>query len=188
MSDTGTKPWQVLGRRTVYASDWMNMEQWDVRLPDGSRIPDHHVVTFPREAVGIVPVGADGRILCIDHYRFQTDSRGWEIPAGQIEAGESLLEAAVRELHEETGYAAREWQRLGAYNPSAGSSNQVFHIFIARGVHQIGAVIDTNETLGLRWFDASDLRGRLVRNEIRDGFSLTGLLWAFAAGLDGNSG
>ncbi len=183
MSATGIKPWQVLARRTVYASEWINMEQWDVRLPDGSRIPDHHVVTFPREAVGIVPVGVDGRLLLIDHYRFQTDSRGWEIPAGQIESGEQVLEAARRELLEETGHTAKRWQRLGHYYPSNGSSNQVFHVYIGWDVYRVGAVHDTNETLGLNWFEPDDVRARLQRNEIRDGFSITGLHWALAGAL-----
>ena len=82
------KPWQVLSKRTLYSSPWINLDQWAVRLPDGSIIPDHHVLDYPRAAVGVIPIGADGRILMIDHYRFMTDTRGWEIPSGGIDQDE----------------------------------------------------------------------------------------------------
>jgi 8-oxo-dGTP pyrophosphatase MutT (NUDIX family) len=173
--------WQVLGKKVLHASQWMNLEQWDVRLPDGSRIPDHHVITFPRPAVGVVASGADGRLLLIDRYRFQTDTRGWEIPAGAAEPGESVEQTARRELLEETGCEAREVQALGRYHPSNGSSDQVFYVTLARGVHSVTSRVDANETLGLRWFSPAEVKAMLIGGQISDGFSLTGLLWALAA-------
>jgi 8-oxo-dGTP pyrophosphatase MutT (NUDIX family) len=117
-------------------------------------------------------------VLLIDHYRFQTDTRGWEIPAGKIDRGETAAQAIARELMEETGHHAASFKRLGQYFPSNGSSNQVFHIFVARGVARVGAIEDTNEVLGLRWFTPREVRDLIARNEITDGLSLTGLLWA----------
>ncbi|HKZ86810.1 MAG TPA: hypothetical protein VJ793_24525 [Anaerolineae bacterium] len=46
-------PWQVLGKRTIYSSEWITLQRWSVRLPDGSVISDHHVLDFPREAVAL---------------------------------------------------------------------------------------------------------------------------------------
>ncbi len=123
-------------------------------------------------------MGDDGRVLLIDHYRFQTDTRGWEIPAGKIDHGETAEQAIARELREETGHRAASFKRLGQYFPSNGSSNLVFHIFVARGVTRVGAIEDTNEVLGLRWFTPREVRDLIARNEITDGLSLTGLLWA----------
>jgi 8-oxo-dGTP pyrophosphatase MutT (NUDIX family) len=178
-------PWQVQAKRTVYAGRWVNVDRWSVRRPDGSVIPDHEVLDYLAAAVAIVPVGNDGRVLLIDHYRFITGTRGWEVPAGMIEAGESVADAAARELDEETGHRAAAWQRLGAYHPSNGSSNQVFHVVLARGLARHSDPLDVNETLGLRWFTPEEIRRLVVDNAIPDGLTLTSLGWALVAGLIG---
>ncbi len=176
------KPWQVLARRTVYASGWIDMQQVDIRLPDGQILRDIHLVDYKHAASAVVPIADDGRVLLIDHYRFQTDTRGWEAPAGKIDDGETPEQAAVRELREETGHRAGSLKYLGRYHPSNGSSNQVFHVFIARGVTRIGEIEDTNEVIGLRWFSPQAVRGLIARNEILDGLSLTALCWAVTQG------
>ncbi len=173
----GQKPWQVLERRIVYDSAWIRLQQVDLQLPDGTIAREIHLVDYPYAAAGVVPVRGDGQILLIDHYRFQTDPRGWDLPAGKIEVGESPAEAVARELREETGHRAGEIVALGHYHPSNGSSNQVFHLFAARGVTRTGEIEDTNEVLGLRWFTLAQVRELLAHNEILDGLSLTGLLW-----------
>jgi 8-oxo-dGTP pyrophosphatase MutT (NUDIX family) len=179
------QPWQVQAKRTVYAGRWVNVDRWSVRRPDGSVIPDHEVLDYLVAAVSIVPVGDDGRILLIDHYRFITGTRGWEVPAGGIEPGESVEAAAARELYEETGHRASAWQRLGAYHPSNGSSNQVFHVMLARGLARHSDPLDVNETLGLRWFTPAEIRHLVVDNAIPDGLTVTSLGWALVAGLIG---
>lgn len=187
MTDPGNDatPWQVLSKRTLYVSEWINLAQWAVRLPDGSVIPDHHVLDYPHAAVAIVPIGDDGRVLLIDHYRFITGTRGWETPSGRIDPGESVAQAAARELLEETGYRASEWSILGKYHPSNGSSNQVFHVAVARRLVRQSEPLDVNETLGLHWFTPDEARGLILRNEIPDGLSLTTLCWGLIAGVIG---
>ena len=180
MSDE--KPWTVLARRTIYQSEWVGLEHIDIRLPDGKVINDLHLVTYRHQAAAVVPIGDDGRILLIDHYRFQTDTRGWEIPAGKIDVGETPPQAAAREMLEETGHRGDDLKYLGRYHPSNGSSNQVFHVFVARGVTRVGELTDTNEVMGWRWFTPAQVRAMLQRNEILDGLSLTGLGWAIVHG------
>jgi 8-oxo-dGTP pyrophosphatase MutT (NUDIX family) len=182
-------PWQVLSKRLIYASEWgINMALWSVRLPDGKVVRDHPVLDHLRPAVTIIPVGADGRILMIDHYRVITDRRGWELPAGRVDAGESVDEAAHRELLEETGHSAEAWTTLGAYHPSNGSSNQVFYVQVARQLTRQSGPTDRNETMALRWFDIQEIRQLVRANEIYDGLTLTGLCWAITLGVIGTAG
>ncbi|MBI5303326.1 MAG: NUDIX hydrolase [Chloroflexi bacterium] len=181
MTDT-TTPWRVLARRTVYDSDWIGMQQVDIEMPDGSVWRDIHLVDYKHQAASVIPIGDDGRILLIDHYRFQTNTRGWECPAGKVDDGEVVEQAAARELMEETGHRAASFKSLGQYHPSNGSSNQMFHVFVARGVTRVDEIQDTNEVMGLRWFTPQEVRELIARNAILDGLSLTGLCWAIACG------
>ncbi|HWQ14234.1 MAG TPA: NUDIX domain-containing protein [Roseiflexaceae bacterium] len=174
------RPWTVLGRETIYTSPWVRLHRDDVRLPDGTVIAGHHVVDFPRPAVAVVPVGGDGRVLLIEHYRFITDTFGWELPAGVVDAGEDEAAAAARELREEAGATAARLEYLGRFHPINGSTNGTFHVYIGHGAAQDGTIADTNEVLGAAWFEPDVIWGMLERNEILDGLSLTGLLWYLA--------
>ena len=179
MSD---KPWHILARRVVYQSGWIDIQRVDIRLPDGNILRDIHLVDYKHPASGVIPIRDDGKILLIDHYRFQTATRGWEIPAGKIDDGESPQQAATREMIEETGHRAKSFKYLGRYHPSNGSSHQVFHIFVARGVERVREIQDPNEVMALKWFSRDEVRELIKRNEILDGLSLTGLCWAIAEG------
>lgn len=171
--------WKELSRRTVYDSDWVKIHHLDLELPDGQIARSWHLIDYPRQAAGIIPIGDDGRILMIDHYRFATGVRSWETPGGAIEANETGLVAAARELREETGHAARQFEHLGLYYPSCGSSNQVFNVYLARGVHKVGELTDINEVIDLRWFTIAEVDQMIQKNQITEGMTLTGLLWAF---------
>jgi 8-oxo-dGTP pyrophosphatase MutT (NUDIX family) len=181
-----SRPWQVLKRTTIYDSPWVRLHRDDVRLPDGSMIAGHHVVDFPRPAVCVVPIGDDGRILLIEHYRFITDTTGWEVPAGRLDEDEGLADAAARELREETGYTAEQLEYLAFYHPSNGSTNLTFHVYFGYGLRQVGELTDTNEIMRVAWFSIDEVWAMIAANEVRDGMTLTALLWYFArAGRDG---
>lgn len=178
MSDE--RPWHVLGRETIYTSPWVNLHRDDVRLPDGSVIKGHHVLDFPRQVVVVVPVDDTGRILLIEHYRFITDTTGWELPAGGTDFdGEAVAAAAQREILEETGYQAEQLDLMGIFYPANGISNQTAHAFVGRRVHKVSDQRDTNESQQMAWFGPDQVRHLLATNAIRDGISLTALLWYF---------
>jgi 8-oxo-dGTP pyrophosphatase MutT (NUDIX family) len=174
------RPWRVLGRQTIHQSEWVSLHQDDVQLPDGTVIPQHHVVDYPRPAVGVVPIRADGAILLVEHYRFIVDRTHWEVPAGRVDAGESDAVAAARELHEECGAVATRYTKLGQYHPANGSSNQTFYVYIGHDVDVIAPISDTNEIMSIRWFTPAEIWQLIGRNEIRDGLTLTAFLWADA--------
>jgi 8-oxo-dGDP phosphatase len=179
-------PWQIVSRNVLYSSQWgIDVSLWSVRLPDGRIAKDHPVLEHLRPVVGILPIGDDGRILMIDHYRVITGRRGWELPAGRVDPGETVDETAGRELLEETGYSGGAWATLGEYHPSNGSSNQVFHVKIARDLTRRSEPPDRNETIGLRWFDVREIHELIRANAIYDGLSLTALCWAFLLGAVG---
>jgi 8-oxo-dGTP pyrophosphatase MutT (NUDIX family) len=169
--------WEVLRRVTVYDSSWVRLHRDDVRLPDGSVIDGHHVVDIPMPAVGVVAVGDDGRILLIEHHRFITGTTGWEIPAGRFDAGDTVESAAARELLEETGHSAARFEYLGNYFPINGLCNQTFHVSVGRGLIRRSGIQDTNEVIRIGWFERREIAGMIRDGGIKDGLSVTGLLW-----------
>lgn len=177
--DKQPKPWQLLARRVVYDNRWVRLLSDTVRLPDGSVVDDYHVVDIPQPAVFVVPVGDDGRILLTEQYRYIHDLQSWEIPGGRVDANEPLEDAAARELREETGFVAGRLEHLGVYHPASGRSTHAFHVCVGHELRRVGEVTTPNEVLRVAWFTPDELRAMIVANEIRDGSTLTGLLWYF---------
>jgi 8-oxo-dGTP pyrophosphatase MutT (NUDIX family) len=171
--------WTVHGERSIYDSEWMRLVLVDVEVPGAQRF-DHHVVRYPQPAAGTVVHDPDRGLLLLWRHRFITDTWGWEIPAGRIEVGETPEAAAGRETLEETGWRAGALTRLGAYAPSNGSSDQIFHVFVAAGATHVGDPTDASESERIDWVPVADIRRLIADGEITDGLSLTALLWALA--------
>jgi 8-oxo-dGTP pyrophosphatase MutT (NUDIX family) len=171
--------WTVHGEREIYGSDWMRLVLVDVEIPGVERF-DHHVVRYPQAASGTVVHDPDRGVLLLWRHRFITDTWGWEIPAGRIEAGETPEHAAVRETLEETGWRPGPLTRLGAYAPSNGTSDQIFHVFVADGASHVGDPSDVGESERVEWVAVDDVRRLIADGRFTDGLSLTSLLWALA--------
>jgi 8-oxo-dGTP pyrophosphatase MutT (NUDIX family) len=174
--------WTVHGERSVYDSDWMRMVLADVELPNGHRF-DHHVVRYPRQASGTVVLDPERGVLLLWRHRFITDTWGWEIPGGAIEAGETPEQAAARETLEETGWRAGPLRNLGSYAPSNGTADQVFHMFLADGATYVGDPLDPFESERVEWLALDEVRKIAADGQIRDGLSLTALLWVLTFDL-----
>lgn len=123
----------------------LEVREDQVRLPDG-HIAGREYVVHPGAAV-ILPIFDDGSILLEHQYRYPLRQHFIELPAGKFEPGEPPLETAKRELREETGYVAREWQRLCTLHPCIGYSSEVVEVFIARGLEFVEAKLDDEEFL-----------------------------------------
>ncbi|MDD9368751.1 MAG: NUDIX hydrolase [Acidimicrobiales bacterium] len=169
--------WTVHGERSIYDSEWMRLVLVDVEIPGVERF-DHHVVRYPQPASGTVVHDPDRGVLLLWRHRFITDTWGWEIPAGRIEVGETPEAAARRETLEETGWQPGALTKLGAYAPSNGSSDQMFHTFVAAGATHIGEPTDIGESERITWVPVAEVRRLIAEGGFTDGLSLTALLWA----------
>jgi 8-oxo-dGDP phosphatase len=171
--------WTVHGERTIYDSEWMRLALVDVEVPGHGRF-DHHVLRMPAAASGTV-VHDDGRgVLLLWRHRFITDTWGWEVPAGRIDAGETPEQAAARETLEETGWRPGPLRRLTTYFPHNGSSDATFHLFVADEATPVGAPIDASESERVEWLPVDELRRVIAGGLVGDGLSLTALLWWLA--------
>ena len=129
------------------------------------------LVTHPG-AVVVLPVLDDGRVVLIRNHRFAVGETLWEAPAGTLEAGEEPLEAAKRELEEETGYCARSVKPLFQCYASPGYCNELFHIFLAKDLQKKEQMLEEGEEITVHVLDLGEVEALLRRGEIRDAKTL----------------
>jgi 8-oxo-dGDP phosphatase len=168
--------WTVHGERIIYDSPWIRLALTDVEVPGGPRF-EHHVIRMPAHAAGTVVHDPQRGVLLLWRHRFVTDTWGWELPAGRIDAGETPAEAAAREVLEETGWRPAPVEPLFSFFPHNGVSDVEFHLFAAPGAAYVGEPSDPSESERVEWVDIDRLDAELRAGNVRDGLSLTGLLW-----------
>lgn len=168
--------WTVHGERMIYESPWVSLALADIEIPGGDRF-EHHVIRMPAEAAGTVVHDPDRGVLLLWRHRFTTDTWGWEVPAGRIDEGETPAGAAAREAEEETGWRPGPVRLLTSYFPHNGSSDACFHLFEAEGAEHIGEPTDPSESERVEWVPLHLLRAEIAAGRVRDGLSLTALLW-----------
>jgi len=180
MTSPRSGEWLARGEQAIYESDWVNLSIVDVVMPDGTQV-DHHVVRMPRPAAGTIITGDEG-VLLIHRHRFITDTWGWEIPAGGVDPGESIDDAAIREATEETGWAPASVRPLCSFCPANGVLDQTFHIFVSDDAVHRGAPTDTNEADRIEWVATDVVHELLHTGQIVDGLSFAAISYAFAIG------
>lgn len=180
MTEPAPGTWLDRGDTVIYDSDWLRLVTTDVMMPDGTQV-DHHVVRMPRPAAGTIMV-RDGTVLLMYRHRFITDTWGWEIPAGGVDAGEDLEGAARREAVEESGWRPTTVERVCSFHPANGILDQTFHIFLSRDAVEVGPP-DVNEAVRVEWVQVDAVRELLMAGQINDGLSFGALTYAFTAGV-----
>lgn len=128
-------PWKKLSSRIAYENPWIRVREDKVIHP-GGREGIYAVVEVP-PSVFIVACDEERKLQLIECFRYSTDSMSLEIPAGGTE-GEDPLEAAKRELQEETGFTARSWQQIGELDVHNGVCREVMYVFLATDLKQTG--------------------------------------------------
>jgi ADP-ribose pyrophosphatase len=146
-----------------------------VALPDGSAAHREYIV-HPG-AVMIVPLLDDGRVVVERQWRYPLQRAMIEFPAGKLEAGEPVLECAIRELVEETGYRAAEWARAGLLHNAIAYSSEGIEVWFARGLVAGERRLDPGEFLDVFVASAEELDAAARSGAITDAKTLIGLLW-----------
>jgi ADP-ribose pyrophosphatase len=129
-------------------------------------------------ATAIVAMPDAGRVILLSQYRHTLRKYIWEIPAGTLDPNESVLDCAKRELIEETGYSAAEWQLLGEITPAPGYSNERIHVFLAGRLQPAQRNLDQDELINVHSIGLDKALEMVTSGEIQDGKSISGLFLA----------
>ncbi|MFC7202686.1 NUDIX hydrolase [Haloferax namakaokahaiae] len=175
--DASDLAWETTDTRIDYSCPGFDVRMDDVRLPDGTET-DFHFVDEP-PAVVILPFTPDGDVVVIDEWRQAVGRVNRGLPAGGTEDHDTdLAEAARRELAEETGYEAGGIEPLVTVEPANGFANSVHHYFVATGcTPDSDQNLDFNESIRPTTVAYDELRADVLAGEVRDGRTVTGLLY-----------
>ena len=161
----------------MYRNPWLRLREDQVLRPDGQ--PGLYGVVEMVDAVGVVAVTDDERVYLVGQHRYPTDHYGWEIVAGYGDPAEGALASARRELREETGLSAADWTPLGLCHVSNSVTDQVGHLFLARGLTEGASEPEGTEQLAVRRVPLAEALAMAQRGEVLQAFSLVGLYRAW---------
>ena len=171
------KRWKTLSSRKVYENAWMHLREDVAEMPDG-RTTLYGVVTFG-DCVGVVPFVDDDHVLLVRQYRYvQKEDHRWEIPTGGVHGGETLEQAAQRELAEEAGYHADRLIHVSSYYTSKCICDETAHLYVGENLTPAKAPPDETEFLERRTFPFDEALRMALKGEIMDSMSVLGLLLA----------
>lgn len=172
--------WKVNSERSLYRDQWVDVRSADVELPDGRHL-DHRLILTSASA-GAVVVNDGGRVLLLWRHRFITNTWGYEIPIGRIGPGEAPIEAAAREVEEETGWRPGPLTSLLYVQPSAGLTSSQHHIFHTTRSTYVGPAVDSIESEYVEWVPLSRVVDLIGKGQIVSGTTVAALLMALVRG------
>ncbi|WP_029158464.1 NUDIX domain-containing protein [Comamonas testosteroni] len=159
----------------VHQGSFLQVRLDTVRLPHGGQATREYVV-HPG-AVVVIGLLDDGRVLLERQFRYPVGRVMTEFPAGKLDEGELPLICAQRELLEETGYSAREWAYAGPMHLAIGYSDEIIHIFFARGLTAGERQLDADEFLDVCSMTAAELLDGVRTGQVTDAKTLSCCLW-----------
>jgi ADP-ribose pyrophosphatase len=166
----------TISSQTIASGGMLTVKRDQVRLPNGN-ISQREYVMHPG-AVVVVPMLPNGNVILEKQFRYALNQVFIELPAGKIDANEAILVTGQRELLEETGYTATEWTLLGHQHPCIGYSNEVIHMYMARGLSAGAHQRDADETLEIFDVPFAQCLSMIQTGEITDGKSIVALYFA----------
>jgi ADP-ribose pyrophosphatase len=159
-----------------YKNSLFSVTEDHVVDPDGFEIR-RAIVQHAGSAV-MMAVDDRKRILLVRQYRLPARGYLWELPAGRLDPGETPLQAARRELIEETGYRAKHWKKLITFYPSPGYVAERMTILLATGLTAGAARPMEDERIETRWFTQKEIEQGIRSGKIVDGKTMLGyLVW-----------
>lgn len=173
MSET---PWQTLSSTSIYANRWIALREDCVLLPDGGTTI--YGVVSCGHCVGLLPFLDSDTVLLVRQYRYVARRATWEMPTGGVHEGETVEEAAQRELAEETGYRAGQLVPVSTYHTSKSVLDETAHLFLAEGLDRADRPADATEFLEVRPFPFADALRMVLDGEIVDSMTIVAVLLA----------
>jgi 8-oxo-dGTP pyrophosphatase MutT (NUDIX family) len=177
------RPWQRASRKRVLETRVFGIDQLALTSPRDGREHPFYLMECG-DWCNIVAITRQSEVVMVRQHRYGTDEETLELPGGMVDPGESPLEAARRELAEESGFVARELTPIGVIAPNPALQSNRTHSFLARDVVSTGAPkFDGGEDIEVALIPLAEIPARVAAGEICHALVVVAFTWAF--GLDG---
>jgi ADP-ribose pyrophosphatase len=167
---------ELLHAETVYEGRAFNVRRDALRTPDGRTVK--YDIIEHIGSVSIIPVDEQGLMYSVRQYRHAAEVDLLELPAGTLEVGEPPIEAAAREIREETGMEAEKLVEIGSFYLAPGYSTELMHVFLATDLKHNPLEADADEFLSVEKITVAEALRMAENGEIQDAKSLAALLLA----------
>jgi len=168
-------PWQTLSGELKYENKWISVTEYQVINPSGN--PGiYGKVHFKNRAIGVVPLDAELNTYLVGQFRFALNAYSWEMPEGGGPLDEEPLEAAKRELLEETGLKAGEWTELLQMHLSNSVSDELSIIYLARNLEQFEPEPEDTEQLMVHKVPFDEVYRMVCEGKITDSMTVAAIL------------
>jgi len=169
-----TTEFRRISREEIYKGKILTLVKDRVLLPNNKEA-DREIILH-KGASAVVPVDEAGKIIFVRQYRQPIEEELLEIPAGLLEEGEDPLEAAKRELEEETGYRASQMRLICSMVSSAGFCNEIVHIYLATELYKGKQDLDEDEFVKIESYSLDDAIRMIFDGRIKDSKTIAGIL------------
>lgn len=168
-------PWQIIGTNIPYENAWIKVIHHDVINAAGNN-GIYGTVHFKNYAIGIIALDEQQQTWIVGQYRFPFNEYTWEIPEGGGPVHLPPLESAQRELLEETGITARNWQLIQQLQLSNSATDEVAFLFLATGLEYQKATPEEGEVLEQRRVPFEQLYNMVNSGEVKDSLTVAAVL------------
>lgn len=174
------KKWKILSSEYLIKRPWLTARRDCVQLPNGVVHDEYYVLEYPTW-INVIAITADGHYVMVEQYRHGLQDVFTELVAGVAEDGEQPVEAARRELLEETGYGNGEWHQFSVLSQNPSATTNLSYTFIATGVEKIaGQNLDETEDIAVRLMTEQEVLDLLMSDSIKQSL-MAAPLWKYFA-------
>lgn len=174
------RKWEILASEYLFRRPWLTARRDHVKLPTGAEIPEYYILEYP-DWVNVIAITTDGEFVMIRQYRHGIGETRYELVAGVIDAGEEPMEAAKRELYEETGFGGGEWTEFMTSCPNPGAMTNTNHTFLAVGVERLSTQhLEATEDITVHLMKKEEVAALLRDDLIRQSL-MAAPLWKYMA-------